>query len=135
MELRGTRPPGDNPLLFSISGTGSFIIIVPSRTDTAGQIPIKAFDYTVVEHWGGGGVPTVYTMHRVHSEGVLITFYLAYLRLCYIFSIKLPHNNLTTLYLNGTLSCVDFMDVIMGDIPSCRPRARFLCSGFHCEHS
>ena len=25
--------------------------------------------------------------------------------------------NLTTLCLNGTLSCVDFMDVIMGDIP------------------
>ena len=32
-----------------------------------------------------------------------------------------PHKaatcNLTTLCLNGTLSCVDFMDVIMGDIP------------------
>ena len=25
--------------------------------------------------------------------------------------------NLTTLCLNGTLPCVDFMDVIMGDIP------------------
>ena len=25
--------------------------------------------------------------------------------------------NLTTMWLNGTLSCVDFMDVIMGDIP------------------
>ena len=25
--------------------------------------------------------------------------------------------NLTTRCLNGTLSCVDFMDVIMGDIP------------------
>ena len=25
--------------------------------------------------------------------------------------------NLTTLYLNGSLPCVDFMDVIMGDIP------------------
>ena len=24
-ETRGNRPPGDNPLLFSISGTGSFI--------------------------------------------------------------------------------------------------------------
>ena len=32
-----------------------------------------------------------------------------------IFSIKLLYNNLTTLCLNGTLSCVDFMDVIMGD--------------------
>ena len=25
MKLGGNRPPGDNPLLFSISGTGSFI--------------------------------------------------------------------------------------------------------------
>ena len=29
----------------------------------------------------------------------------------------IPIYNLTTLCLNGTLSCVDFMDVIMGDIP------------------
>ena len=29
--------------------------------------------------------------------------------------------NITTLCLNGTLPCVDFMDVIMGDIP--RPEA------------
>ena len=30
--------------------------------------------------------------------------------------IGLPIYNLTTLCLNGTLPCVDFMDVIMGDI-------------------
>ena len=29
----------------------------------------------------------------------------------------IPIHNLTTLCLNGTLPCVDFMDVIMGDIP------------------
>ena len=29
----------------------------------------------------------------------------------------IPIYNLTTLCLNGTLSCVDFVDVIMGDIP------------------
>ena len=35
-----------------------------------------------------------------------------------ILSIKLLYiHNITTLCLNGTLSCVDFMDVIMGDIP------------------
>ena len=34
-----------------------------------------------------------------------------------IVSVKLLSNNLTTLCLNGTLSCVDFMLVIMGDIP------------------
>ena len=33
-----------------------------------------------------------------------------------IFSVKLL-NNQTTLCLNGTLPCVDFMDVTMGDIP------------------
>ena len=46
MKLGGNRPPGDNPLLFSISGTGSFIC-----TDEAGHT--KAFDYPVAEHWGG----------------------------------------------------------------------------------
>ena len=29
----------------------------------------------------------------------------------------IPIYNLTTLCLNGTLICVEFMDVIMGDIP------------------
>ena len=29
----------------------------------------------------------------------------------------IPTHNLTTLCLNGALPCVDFMDVIMGDIP------------------
>ena len=29
----------------------------------------------------------------------------------------IPIYNLTALCLNGTLPCVDFMDVIMGDIP------------------
>ena len=29
----------------------------------------------------------------------------------------IPIYNLTTLCLNGTLPCVDFMDVTMGDIP------------------
>ena len=33
------------------------------------------------------------------------------------FNIKLLYINLTTLCVNGTSSCVDFMDVIMGDIP------------------
>ena len=47
MKLGGNRPPGDNPLLFSISGTGSFIWPV---ADEAGHT--KAFDYPVVEHWG-----------------------------------------------------------------------------------
>ena len=47
MKLGGNRPPGDNPLFFSISGTGSYM---PSRTDTAGHT--EAFDYPVTEHWG-----------------------------------------------------------------------------------
>ena len=34
-----------------------------------------------------------------------------------IFSAKLLIYNLTTLCLNGTLPCVDFLEVIMGDIP------------------
>ena len=29
----------------------------------------------------------------------------------------IPIYNLTTLCLNGTLTCVDYMDVTMGDIP------------------
>ena len=45
-KLGGNRPPGDNPLLFSISGTGSFICRC-SRTDTAGHT--KAFDYPVTQ--------------------------------------------------------------------------------------
>ena len=45
MKLGGNRPPGDNPILFPISGTGSFIC-----TDTARHT--KAFDYPVAEHWG-----------------------------------------------------------------------------------
>ena len=49
MTLGGNRPPGDNPLLSSISGTGSYM---PSRIDEAGHT--KAFDYPVAEHWGGG---------------------------------------------------------------------------------
>ena len=32
MKLGGNRPPGDNPLLFSISGTGSFIYPVASTS-------------------------------------------------------------------------------------------------------
>ena len=36
----------------------------------------------------------------------------------YIVSVKLLSNNLTTLCLNGTLSCADFMLVIMGDYRS-----------------
>ena len=79
MELRGTRPPGDNPLLFSISGTGSFIIIVPSRTGTAGQIPIKAFDYTVVEHWGGGSPRVV---KYFLSKGCLSVHWFVCLSIC-----------------------------------------------------
>ena len=39
MKLGGTRPPGDNPLLLAISGTGSFICPV---ADEAGHT--KAFD-------------------------------------------------------------------------------------------
>ena len=31
MKLGGTRPPGDNPLLLSISGTGSFIYVWSCR--------------------------------------------------------------------------------------------------------
>ena len=31
MKLGGNRPPGDNPLLFSISGTGSFICPVTKK--------------------------------------------------------------------------------------------------------
>ena len=48
MKLGGNRPPGDNPLLFSISGHGIFYMA--SRIDEAGHT--KAFDYPVVEHWG-----------------------------------------------------------------------------------
>ena len=47
MKLGGNRPPGDNPLLFSTSGTGSFICPV---ADEAGHT--KAFDDPVAEHWG-----------------------------------------------------------------------------------
>ena len=54
MKLGGNRPPGDNPLLFSISGTGSFICpvaqtwldiprpLITQSPDTAGHT--KAFD-------------------------------------------------------------------------------------------
>ena len=49
MKLGGNRPPGDNPLLFSTSGTGTFICM-PSRIDEAGHT--KAFDDPVAEHWG-----------------------------------------------------------------------------------
>ena len=35
----------------------------------------------------------------------------------WVLSWEIPVYNLTTLCLNGTLPCVDFMDVIMGDIP------------------
>ena len=31
----------------------------------------------------------------------------------------IPIYNLNTLCLNGTLSCIDFMDVVMADIPTC----------------
>ena len=37
---------------------------------------------------------------------------------CYIYCCYIYMYNLTTLCLNGTLPCVDFMDVIMGDLPS-----------------
>ena len=74
IKLGGNRPPGDNPLLFLISGTGSFIwpvaqtllditrplitqshrhgwtyqgLWLPSHTDTAGHT--KAFDYPVTQ--------------------------------------------------------------------------------------
>ena len=39
-----------------------------------------------------------------------------------IFSIKLLIYNLNTLCMNGTLSCVDLTDVIIGDIPTCAVR-------------
>ena len=51
MELGGNLPSEHDALLFSISGTGSFIMA--SRTDTAGHT--KAFDYPVMDHGGGGG--------------------------------------------------------------------------------
>ena len=33
----GDLPPGHDALLFSIRGTGSFFLYMPSRTDTAGH--------------------------------------------------------------------------------------------------
>ena len=45
MKLGGNRTPGDNSLLFSISGMGSFICPVASAVHT------KAFDYPVAEYW------------------------------------------------------------------------------------
>ena len=50
-----------------------------------------------------------------HVDTAYILYYLA--QSCYI------TYNITTLYLNGTLSCnsLDFMDVIMGDIPQIGP--------------
>ena len=47
MKLGGNLPPVHNALLFSISGTKSFINI-PSHTDTAGHT--KSFDYPVMGH-------------------------------------------------------------------------------------
>ena len=48
MKLGGNRPPGDNPLLFSISGTGSFICpVAQTRLD----IP-KPLNYPLMGHWG-----------------------------------------------------------------------------------
>ena len=43
-----------------------------------------------------------------------------------LFILKLLYN-LTTLYLNGTFSCVDFMDDIMGDIPDSLPVITLEC--------
>ena len=48
MKLGGNRPPGDN-LFDKWHG----IFYMPSRIDEAGHT--KAFDYSVAEHWGGGG--------------------------------------------------------------------------------
>ena len=46
MKLGGNRQPGDNPLLLSMGGTGSFICPVAY---TAGHT--RAFDNPVTEHW------------------------------------------------------------------------------------
>ena len=53
------------------------------------------------EHWVLTHVNTASTIFSINKD------------LCR----KAATYNLTTLCLNGTLSCVDFMDVIMGDIP------------------
>ena len=66
MKLGGNRPPGDNPLLFSISGTGS--LNMPSRIDEAGHYP-------VAEHWGESqnvqfsSVGRVAVLQPIQSEG------------------------------------------------------------------
>ena len=69
---------------------------------------------------GGGGIvyddasgtdPCQLTKMGLFSYSPMLTrvYYLAYLY------------NLSTLCLNGTLSCVNFMDVTMGDIPVIPP--------------
>ena len=50
MKLGGNRPPGDNPLLFSISGTGSFICPVA-------QTPLDIPRPLITQSWGTGGKP------------------------------------------------------------------------------
>ena len=48
MKLGGNRPPGDNRLLFSTSGTGSFICPVVGKGSGGSMAPN--------ESGGGGGV-------------------------------------------------------------------------------
>ena len=50
MKLGGNLPPGHDALLFSISGTGSFICLV---TDTRLDLT-KTFIYPVMDQGGGG---------------------------------------------------------------------------------
>ena len=45
------------------------------------------------------------------------------------FTIYLAIYNLTTLGLNGTLSCVDLMDIIRGDIPTAPTPCKSWCVG------
>ena len=54
MKLGGNRPPGDNPLLFSISGTGSFICPI---TQTRLDIPRPL----ITQSWGTGRKAEVFS--------------------------------------------------------------------------
>ena len=51
MKLGGNRPPGDNPLLFSTSGTGSFIVL-DHRPKVNVKIPTNVKQPTHVEEIG-----------------------------------------------------------------------------------
>ena len=54
MKLGGNRPPGDNPLVFSISGTGSFTChcMASFRTNKAAFLESSPVEFDEAEYYG-----------------------------------------------------------------------------------